>query len=383
MGFYSNHNFVHTFLKSKVKETRKSIIAVLCFYNTSRDKNSHKDCNEFRYWLIRSLRYIPENHGLYPLDHNEIIKEPKLIRNEPLTDTDAIQIGRKFRSDYVVFGEISPLRDILITVHILKIDIEKRVLDFEIRRRITNIPSLAQKTTEEILYNLKEIRDSEKRLAKDRLSSIKTTIKAGKYFSEGLDNFFRHNFDKSISALEKAIKEDKNFANPHYLLAFIYFYQNKDQLVIEELVKTINIEPKWADPHYFLGVVYKRKGRYLEAKIYYEKALELENRSDYKMIYKTALAGIFFKLNRVEEAKKIIREIEETKTTHIKVLYNLAARYCELGDLEKALSLLKEAKNKGLSEYDCKAALADPDFNNFRRNLTKYKEFEELLRQCK
>ena len=53
-----------------------------------------------------------------------------------------------------------------------------------------------------------------------------------------------------------------------------------------------------------------------------------------------------------------------------------------MGKLDKVLSLLSEAKKSGLSDYDCKAALSDPDFDNFEKDLTKYRQFKELLNKC-
>lgn len=380
---YSNYNFVRIVSKTASGDPGRMTIAVLCFYNVAKDKNYDPDCNLFRYHLTRSLKLFSGKYGLDVINHEEIIRDPKLCENVSLVEQDAIQIGKKFGSNYVIYGEISPVKDILIRLNTLKIDTEKSILDFEIRRRITDISALARKASKEILFNLKEIQEPEKREVSDRLSSRKTTIEAGKYFSEGLDNFLRKNYNESISALKKSIKEDKSFSDPHYLLAFIYFGQKQDQLAIEELIETINLDPKWADPHYFLGVIYKKNARYLEAKVQYEKALELEDRLVYKTIYKTALAGAILKLDKAEEAKNIITEIEETQIKHRKILYNLAARYCELGNLDKALSLLEEAKNAGLSEYDCRAALTDPDFGNFKNDLIKYRKFQELLKQCK
>jgi tetratricopeptide (TPR) repeat protein len=379
---YSNYNFVRIVSKTTSGEPGRAIIAVLCFYNVAKDKNYDVDCNLFRYHLTRSLKLFSGKYGLDVINHEEIIRDPKLCENASLAEQDAIQIGKEFGSNYVIYGEISPIKDILIRLNILKIETGKSILDFEIGRRITDISALARKASKEILFNLKEIHDPEKRQITNRLSSGKTTIKAWKYFSEGLDNFLRKNYGESISALKKSIKEDKSFPDPHYLLTFIYFGQKQDYLAIEELVETINLDPKWADPHYFLGVIYKKNGRYLEAKVEYEKALDLEDRLVYKITYETALAGAFLKLGKVEEAKKIINEIEEAQIKNRKILHNLAARYCELGKLDKALSLLKEAKNAGLTEYDCGAALTDPDFGNFKNNLTKYRQFQELMKQC-
>jgi tetratricopeptide (TPR) repeat protein len=382
MIIYSNHNFVRTFSKMSFKKQGRANIAVLCFYNVTGDKNDNKDCNEFRYRLIRNLQTVSGKHELDVIDHNQIIQEPKLSGNACLTREQAIQIGKKFTADYSIYGEISPLKDILITLRVVRTDVRESALEIEIRRRITDIPSLSLLASKEILFNLKEIQESEKKKVRDELSSRKTTMKSSRYFSEGLDSFLRKQFSESIQPLKKAIEEDKTFPDPHYLLAFIYFHQQQDQLAIEELIETIKLDQTWAEPHYFLGVIHKKNGRYLEAKVNYEKALQLEDRLVYKMMYKTALSGALLKLNRVEEAKKIISEIEETHTKNSKVLYNLAARYCELSNLDKALALIKEAKDSGLSEYDCNAASNDPDFNNFRKDITKYKQFQELLHNC-
>ena len=110
------------------------------------------------------------------------------------------------------------------------------------------------------------------------------------------------------------------------------------------------------DPHYFLGVILKRNGRYEEAYRQYKKALELQKRLADIMIYKTALAGTLLKMERYHEAQEIITEVEKTQTKNRKVLYNLAARYCELNQLDKALSLAGWAVEFRFAEWSQKVS---------------------------
>jgi len=381
-SIFANHISIKILENTYSKEKERISMAVLCFYDVSQSSKNNEACHNFRYCLARCMMYIAEEYEVDVFNDNDVINEDNLKKNINLTNTKAIELGKRIGADYAIYGETSPIRDILITLRVINTELEGKVMEFEMRRRITNISSLAERASKEILYNLKEIPESEKDLVQDRLSSKRTTIRAARYFSEGLSEFFNNNYRKSIPALNSAIREDETFPDPHFLLAFIYFSQKKDRLAIRELEETIRLEPEWADPHYFLGVVLKRNGRYRDASIQYQLALKFERRLGYELIYKTALAGTFLKLGRAKEALRIVSEVEKKQEKNRKVLYNLAARYCELGKLDKALSLLSEAKKSGLSDYDCNAALSDPDFNNFKKDLPKYRQFKELLKKC-
>jgi tetratricopeptide (TPR) repeat protein len=378
---YANYSHIKIIEKNELRKLKRYTLAVLCFDNVSRDDNNNRDCNMFRYCLTRAMKIISEPHGIEVFDVAEVREINKLSENPSLTINKAIQLGTELGVGYVVFGDISPINDILVNLKLIDISSKKKVLEFEIRRRLTNIQSLAGKASEQLLHTFRTISLEDKKKTRNRLSSVKTCIRAAKLFSDGLDAFYRKDFPKAISFLEKAIKEDKEFADPHLLLAYIYFYQKKDKLAIDQLKARLSKQPDWPDAHYFLGVVYKRIGNYGEARKKYQDAIKFESRLVYRMIYKTALAGIYLKMGKKKESQSIIAEIEETATKHKKILYNLAARYCELGNLDKSLSLLEEAKRSGLSSYDCKAALDDPDFRNFRSDPEIHIRFLKLMQE--
>jgi len=384
MGFYVNHTFVDIIKTSPLRHPGRASIAVLCFGNVTGDTDieNDKDCTLFRHALISSMRRISGEYGIDMVPYRQIIDVADLKKNVCLTRRKAVKIGRNLHADNVIFGEISPIKDILISVMVVKTEQRKNMLEFQMRRRIKRISALARKASEEILFSLREIPEPKKKVVRDRLSARKTSIPAEELFKEGLDLYHRGEYSDAISPLKKAIEKDPNYSDAHYLLAFIYFFQKKDTLAIQKLKSTIKIEPYLPDPHYFLGVALKRNGRYEEACTHYKIALGLQERFVDKMIYKTALAGTLLKMGMHDKAQEIIIEVEETETKHRKVLYNLAARYCELNQLEKALSLLRKAIDSGLSRYDCKAALGDPDFDNFKKDLTKYRQFKELLKKC-
>ena len=109
---------------------------------------------------------------------------------------------------------------------------------------MTNIPMLAKKASEIILNNLKGIPESEKQKVRDRLSTRKTTVRAGKFFSEGLNEFFRNNYEGSVSALKKAIEADDSFADPHFLLAFIYASKGQYEAAQKEYEEIIERSPE-------------------------------------------------------------------------------------------------------------------------------------------
>ena len=379
---YTNHNFININMITENEKIENVTIAVLPFDNVNRDAQNNANCFAFRNLLTTYLDKASEELNVSVVNYTEITADERLQNNNGLTYKEAIHFGKKFKADYIVFGQILPLRYIQINVKVVQVDSGDMILDFDVRRRIIDIPALAEESSVQILYAWQHSSQVEKEKARDRLSSVRTSIRAGKFFAEGLNEYHRKNFKGAILALRKAIDEDSDFADPHLLLAYIYFYEKEDELAIDELKTTITKNPKWPEAHYFLGVVYKRNERYKEALEQYQEALKVERRLAYKILYETAVAGVLLKLGRKEEAQAIIDNIENTETKHRKILYNLAARYCEIGNLEKSLSLLKQSVESGLSIYDCKAALADPDFRNLRSDPKNHRRFLEIMEGC-
>jgi tetratricopeptide (TPR) repeat protein len=381
--WYATHPFITIIAQERPIEPDCYALAVLSFDNVTRDADNNRDCHLFRYCLTRAIRLISTPYNLDIIDHREVIGMEKLAENTGLTIDEALECGKNLEVNYIVLGEISPINDILINFKLIEVESKTKILECEISQRLANVQSLADKASELLLSTLRDISKAEKKKTRDRLHTAKPNISASRLFGQGLHAFYEKDFPRATKLLEKAIDEDKNFADPHLLLSYIYFDQKDYKRTINELEMTISKQPDWAEAHYFLGVVYKRTGNFNDAARKYRDAIQFETRLVDKMVYKTALAGAYFKLGKTEKAQAIVDEIEETKTNHKKVLYNLSARYCELGNLDKALFLLEQARRAGLSSYDCKTALDDPDFENFRSDPDKYRHFLELMDKCK
>src|SRR5207253_387756 len=127
------------------------------------------------------------------------------------------------------------------------------------------------------------------------------------------------------------------------------------------------------DPSYLyrdpvLGLVYFETGRYEEAAALSEKAQEVTHSPS------AALASIYARMGRTQEARRILNQVVDYTRSHYVAASGIAAAYTTLGDKEQAFRWLE----RGYAEHDGLQFIAfDPIF----RPLHPDPRFADLLKR--
>lgn len=110
--------------------------------------------------------------------------------------------------------------------------------------------------------------------------------KARLLYEQSQQYILERKFDQALSALQKAVEREPNYAEAHFRLGNVYELksqvertQDYSDLSRQEYEKAIELKPKnpsFIGAYSILGESYLRKGDYAKAKDYYQKFLELK-----------------------------------------------------------------------------------------------------------
>ncbi|MFB2833856.1 tetratricopeptide repeat protein [Floridanema evergladense] len=147
-------------------------------------------------------------------------------------------------------------------------------------------------------------------------------------------------FDEAIASYQKALQLQPDYAEVHYQLAEIYFWQRKLGEAIASCNKAIELQPDFAPNYKILGNILQAQGNIEAALDAYTKALELNH--EYAEAYINQ-GSILSKLGRNEEA---IISLEKSIAINPNIgaaYWNLANIYLQLDNLEKVVEYRKQA----------------------------------------
>jgi tetratricopeptide (TPR) repeat protein len=119
----------------------------------------------------------------------------------------------------------------------------------------------------------------------------------------------------------------------------LYYARNYDQ-AIEHGQKAMQLDPNYVRTHFWLGRVYSQKGMHREAIAASEKILEAMPDSTLgltEMAYSLAVAG------RRNEARQILRRLEERSRSAFVPAYNFAVIHLALDEEEIAMRYMQQA----------------------------------------
>lgn len=117
-----------------------------------------------------------------------------------------------------------------------------------------------------------KIANNEKQSAK----SFSENKKASEFYSKGLDESKKENFEKAVEYFGKAVKEDPEFAFAWDNLGINYRRLNNYDKAIESYNKSLEIDPNGLMPLQNIAIVYQYKKEYIKAIDAYEKLAEID-----------------------------------------------------------------------------------------------------------
>lgn len=240
-----------------------SIIIFISIYSIGVSQESKKSSSE------TLLKELAEN-GCKCIDSINTFNKTKVEVASEISEcikkqTGALQMGSKLMNidDLKENAEvIDGKKQINISININENSDEYKSYYYELERyMMTNCTSLKEK-----------IASNEKLSAK----SISENEKAIEFYSKGLKEAKKENYEKAAGYFEKAVKEDPEFAFAWDNLGINYRRLNNFDKAIECYKKSLEIDPKGLMPLQNIAIAYQYKKEYSQAIEAYEKLAEID-----------------------------------------------------------------------------------------------------------
>lgn len=215
------------------------------------------------------LKELAEN-GCKCVDSIATYNKPKVEVAKDISacinkQTGAFQMGSKIIKidDLTEKAEVvNGKKEVNISININEDSDEYKKYYYELERyMMNNCESLKEK-----------IASNEKQSAK----SFSDNKKASEYYSKGLDESKKENFEKAVQYFEKAVKEDPEFAFAWDNLGVNYRRLNNFDKAIESYNKSLEIDPNGLMPLQNIAIVYQYKKEYQNAIKAYEKLATID-----------------------------------------------------------------------------------------------------------
>ena len=172
------------------------------------------------------------------------------------------------------------------------------------------------------------------------------------FYNRGLDLSKDENYLGAVESLKIAIQIDPNRAEAHRLLGRIYLlYLAKTTEAIEFLQTEIKLDPDNPTAHQMLGIAHFRRNQYLEASQALYRAIELnpEVTPDYPYHPYYDLGMVYLKQGKFDDAIVCFEQAIELDPDQIRAYYSLGNAYIRQGRVKKGAELIR--KYQGLKPY--------------------------------
>ncbi len=171
-------------------------------------------------------------------------------------------------------------------------------------------------------------------------------VEAHHMYSHLLESLSR--FDEAIAEMKKALEFEPLQINLNHCLGNILFCSGDCDGAIEMFQKTIEMDPNFPLQYFWLGRVYLHIGQLQKAIEIFEKGMEFPAVSE---IVSGGLGLAYALAGRVEDARKILGQLEELSKEKYVDSYPFAYIYMRLGDKDKTFESLERGFEIGGSFY--------------------------------
>jgi tetratricopeptide (TPR) repeat protein len=192
---------------------------------------------------------------------------------------------------------------------------------------------------------------------------------AYQYFETGISYYDQGNYEKALAEFQKAIQEKSDFTQSYYNMAIIYDQQEKFQDAIEAYKKVLQLDPNTGMILENLALDSYLVGDFKDA-MYYVKLAESRGKPINKLLqnqiwseYMKGARGTLISLPGSEKglSKSLRLDLEsdiislekalEQKTATANDLLELGIKYRQIGDIDKAIEILKRAQKQDPENY--------------------------------
>jgi eukaryotic-like serine/threonine-protein kinase len=147
-------------------------------------------------------------------------------------------------------------------------------------------------------------------------------------------------FAEAEEEAKQALQLDPLALSLNAFMAMTYFFARRYEDAIEHGRRTVEMDPSFFPGYFYLGLAYQLSGKFAEAAAALEQARVLSNHSTLMI---ATLGGIFAQWGKQEQARSILRELQELGLRKYVSQVFVAAIYTGLGDHDRALSCLEAA----------------------------------------
>jgi serine/threonine protein kinase/tetratricopeptide (TPR) repeat protein len=170
-------------------------------------------------------------------------------------------------------------------------------------------------------------------------------------------------FAEAEEEARQALQLDPLALSLNAFMAMTYFFSRRYEDAIEHGRRTVEMDPSFFPGYFYLGLAYQLSGKFAEAAAALEQARVLSNHSTLMV---ATLGGVFAEWGKHEQARSILRELQELGPRKYVSQVFVAAIYTGLGDDDRALSCL-EAAFDDRCWWLLRGVKVDPRFDRLRK----------------
>jgi tetratricopeptide (TPR) repeat protein len=155
------------------------------------------------------------------------------------------------------------------------------------------------------------------------------------------ENFLNtRRFVEAAAEAKRALELDPLTLSLNAFMTMTYYFGREYDKAIEHGLRTVDMDPNFFPGYFYLGMAYQLKGQFVEAAAALQQARVLSNNSTLMV---ACLGGVLAGWGREQEARNILRELEEMGRRKYVSQVFVAAILAGLGDKDQALTCLEKA----------------------------------------
>jgi serine/threonine protein kinase/tetratricopeptide (TPR) repeat protein len=180
--------------------------------------------------------------------------------------------------------------------------------------------------------------------------------------------------NEAAAEAKRALELDPLALHMNAFMSMTHYFAREFDEAMDYGARTVDMDPGFYPGYFYMALAAQLQGRFVEAAAALEKARALSNNST---LITATLGGVHAASGNVEEARKILRELEETGGRKYVSQTSVAAIHTALGAADQACACLERAYQDRCT-WLLRALTVDARFDPLRREP----RFQELVRRA-
>jgi len=249
-------------------------IAVMPFENITKDADKNWIGAGFAETLTTKLCKVKEVNLLEREQLSKILDEIKFQKSGLVDESTAVQTGKMYGVDVMVFGSYQVMGDTLrVSARFVDVETRKVIDTAETTGDMADIFKLQDNIAFSLMDSLKVVLGEKEK--QEVTVNPTEDLTAYQWYSKGNDAFNLKLYNEAIECYQEAINLDPKHADAYDNMGFAYYRKGNYDSAIEMCEKAISINPEYANAYDNMGVIYAHKGDFDKAIEMYEKAISI------------------------------------------------------------------------------------------------------------